>query len=88
MDTDGREARRFGAATSGQAYLYDQSGCCLFAGGITPLRGHEGDNPGMSAILSWILEARAESTTWPVTGCPLFDSDVGSASGRPTENDA
>jgi hypothetical protein len=38
-DRDGAEAQRFGAATSGQAFLYDQAGRLLFKGGITASRG-------------------------------------------------
>lgn len=73
IDGNGREARLFGALTSGQTYLYTGSGDCTFAGGITPLRGHEGDNPGIDAILALILTGSSEISTWPVTGCPLFD---------------
>ena len=45
-DDDGREASRFGAATSGQTLLYDTRGALLFSGGITGARGHAGDNAG------------------------------------------
>lgn len=73
IDRNGREARLFGALTSGQTYLYTGGGDCAFAGGITPLRGHEGDNPGIDAILSLALTGSSDTSTWPVTGCPLFD---------------
>jgi hypothetical protein len=49
-DTDGAEARRFGAATSGQVLLYDARGRALFRGGITGARGKSGDNDGARAI--------------------------------------
>ena len=38
-DDEGREAARFGAATSGQTFLYDARGTLLFSGGITAARG-------------------------------------------------
>ena len=51
-DDDGREAERFGAATSGQTMLYDARGSLLFSGGITGARAHAGDNAGRSAIVA------------------------------------
>jgi hypothetical protein len=75
-DGEGREARRFGAATSGQSLLYSTDGRLLFAGGITESRGHSGDNAGRTAIESLVLgpETRAtrEHAATPVYGCPLF----------------
>jgi hypothetical protein len=53
-DPSGEEARRFSAVTSGQTLLYDLKGELLFSGGITPSRGHSGDNAGKSAIVSII----------------------------------
>src|SRR5882724_6964427 len=57
VDPDGQDARRFGAATSGQALLYSADGRLLFAGGITESRGHAGDNAGRSAIAALVLGA-------------------------------
>jgi len=75
-DDDGAEARRFGAATSGQSLLYSKDGELLFAGGITESRGHSGDNAGRSAIESLVLSTGTRPTTQPavtpVYGCPLF----------------
>src|SRR5262249_17872072 len=51
-DIDGREARRFGAATSGQIVLYDAGGRLRFSGGITGSRGHAGDNAGSDAVVA------------------------------------
>jgi hypothetical protein len=73
-DTGGVEARRFGAATSGHAFLFSRAGELLFNGGITAVRGHAGDNPGASAILSLIIEGTAEIHETAVFGCPLLDS--------------
>ena len=82
----GVEAKLFGAATSGQAMVYDSHGRLLFSGGITAARGHFGDNEGVSAIAR-LLDAPesgssarngyptkpiAYAATTPVYGCPLF----------------
>ena len=76
---DGAEARRFNAATSGQAALYDAEGSLLFSGGITASRGHSGDNDGRSAIVSLLNTGAAARSETSVFGCPLFDtsSDCG-----------
>src|SRR4051812_2319989 len=72
-DADGEAARRFGAATSGQALLYAADGRLLFTGGITESRGHEGDNAGRSAITALVMGAKtAAPAASPVYGCPLF----------------
>lgn len=76
IDEDGTEANRFGAATSGQAILYDPSGTLRFSGGITQARGHPGDNAGRSTIESLIDRTTAERDQTPVFGCPLFSSDI------------
>lgn len=57
-DRDGIEARRFGTITSGQALLYDREGRLVFSGGITPGRGHAGDNAGRDAIVAFALGER------------------------------
>ena len=71
-DPDGREARRFGAATSGQTYFYDRGGRLRFSGGITASRGHEGDNAGRSAIERLVTDERGEHTSTFVFGCSLL----------------
>ncbi len=72
--------RRFGVATSGEAYLYSASGKLLFAGGITRARGHSGDNPGNAAILSLVSNgaesSEATSSCCSVFGCPLFEKST------------
>lgn len=70
-DAEGAEARRFNAATSGEALLYDRDGQLLFQGGITISRGHAGDNLGRSAILD-LLDHKLGGKMTPVFGCPLF----------------
>ena len=70
-DDGGREAARFGAATSGHAVLYGADGRLLFRGGITPSRGHEGDNAGRRRIASLLANGSADGRQTRVFGCPL-----------------
>jgi len=71
-DPLGAEARRFGAATSGHVVLYRPDGSLAFAGGITPGRGHAGDNVGRTAILA-LLDGDADEARSAVYGCRLLD---------------
>ena len=73
VDPGGREAHRFGAETSGQTAVYDPSGKLVFAGGITGVRGHEGDNAGLRRARDVLTEGRADRDTSLVFGCPLQD---------------
>ncbi len=77
-DEEGREARCFGALTSGQVVLYDRQGLLKFSGGITIARGHRGENAGRQAIVDWLTRGTAERSSDAVFGCPLF-SDRGLA---------
>jgi hypothetical protein len=73
-DDEGGQAARFGAATSGQTFLYDARGSLQFSGGITAARAHAGDNAGRSAVVALINSAGTPQTTrTSVFGCPLFD---------------
>jgi hypothetical protein len=72
-DPGGHEARRFGAATSGHAVLYDADGRLRFSGGLTASRGHEGDNEGRAALTRLLTENDAERGATPIYGCPLQD---------------
>ncbi|MSS73462.1 MAG: RedB protein [Candidatus Latescibacteria bacterium] len=71
-DEGGVEARRFGATTSGQTFLYRSDGRLLFRGGITSSRGHVGDNAGRNAIVSILTEGTADRTETLAFGCGLF----------------
>ena len=73
-DDDGREAERFGAATSGQTMLYDARGSLLFSGGITGARGHAGDNAGRSSIVALLNRQPGTHASTNVFGCSLFAS--------------
>jgi len=72
MDSNGTEARWFGAKTSGDTVVYGADGRLLFHGGLTISRGHEGDNPGLSAIIALSQANPAETSQTPVFGCSLF----------------
>jgi hypothetical protein len=73
-DLGGREARRFGALTSGQVLLFDTGGRRVFQGGITASRGHEGDNAGRSAIEALVAQEPAPSRS-EVFGCALHEEE-------------
>ena len=70
VDEDGREARRFGGFTSGQTFLFDGAGRLRFAGGITSLRGHAGNNRGRADVIR-IAASGAGEGTHPVFGCAI-----------------
>jgi hypothetical protein len=71
-DERGREAKRFGVHTSGQALLYDAGGHLVFSGGLTPARARTGNSAGRTAILAWLQGERVAITTSPVFGCYLL----------------
>jgi hypothetical protein len=74
IDPDGREARAFGARTSGHVFAYDASGQLRFAGGVTAARGHEGGNPGLDRLTAALGGWRGgDALSSPVFGCPLED---------------
>jgi hypothetical protein len=73
-DPDGREAQRFGIATSGHVLLYRPSGKLLFSGGITRGRGLEGDNPGLEAVLERVRGSSTGLAATDVFGCPIHPS--------------
>jgi hypothetical protein len=73
-DDNGDEARRFHAETSGHSVLYNPRGNLLFQGGITSARGHEGDNPGRSAVESIVQHKLFTEVHTPVYGCSLLTS--------------
>jgi hypothetical protein len=70
-DEGGREAARFRALTSGAVLLYDVQGNLLFQGGVTGVRGHEGDNLGASRLLEALETGRPAGHLSQVFGCAL-----------------
>lgn len=71
-DCDGTTAARFGAATSGHAFLFDLDGTCVFSGGITGSRGQVGDNLGRRCVVAALRGEKTGSMETPVFGCPLY----------------
>ena len=78
-DQGGQETRRFGVKGSGHVLLYQPSGQLIFSGGITPSRGHEGDNPGRAAVVSLVLHGHALVNHTLVYGCPLLEPPMPSS---------
>jgi len=81
-DEGGIEARRFSAFTSGDTLLWSPTGELWFRGGLTQARGQAGDNPGRSAILSWLLTGSAPMKQTPVFGCPVSISGNSASPGE------
>lgn len=71
VDEGNVEQSRFGAKTSGQVYLFDEVGGLAFSGGITPSRGHMGDNAGRDAILQWMQHHQGPLVRTTPFGCGL-----------------
>ena len=82
IDAGGTEAQRFGIATSGHTLLYDAGGRLQFTGGITPSRGHEGDNLGRRTILALLGQGPVERHQTSVFGCSLLEHETAGASAR------
>jgi hypothetical protein len=74
-DVNGRETSLFGAQASGQTMLYDAAGNLRFSGGITASRGHAGDSPGRSAILSIVNTGNSAKFQTSVYGCSLHNPE-------------
>lgn len=72
-DVAGAEARRFGATTSGHVALYDAHGDLIYSGGITPARGHAGDNKGAGAVRGGLKGLISSVSRMPTYGCALVD---------------
>jgi hypothetical protein len=75
VDVSEREARRFGAKTSGHVVLYSAQGQLLFAGGITGARGHVGNNEGRARLTAQLRNQVQTILESPVFGCPLEEHD-------------
>jgi hypothetical protein len=76
IDRDGQDAAEFGASTSGQVMVFGPSGELQFSGGITDGRGHEGDNPGLEAVLSIVKGEKPTISKTPVYGCSLENKGI------------
>jgi hypothetical protein len=71
IDRGGVEARRFGARISGEVMLFDATGALRFHGGVTPSRGHEGDNEGAEALDAALRGASEGFVVARIFGCEL-----------------
>ncbi|WP_442484425.1 hypothetical protein [Aeoliella sp. SH292] len=79
-DTDGVLANKFGATTSGTVQLYQPDGELLYAGGITPSRGHQGDNAGSDTLTQLLTrETSIATASLPAFGCRLCLGDSANA---------
>jgi hypothetical protein len=67
---EGALARRLGARTSGQAYVY-AGGRLAFSGGLTSGRGQSASGAALGAVLGAIGDGEASPCGAPVYGCPL-----------------
>lgn len=70
-DPDGSEAQKFGAETSGHVFVYDGRGVLQFSGGITGMRGHEGNNANFQKAEAALRTRQASLLQTPVFGCSL-----------------
>jgi len=77
IDDDGSEALLFHANTSGETLLYGKDGRLLFHGGLTPSRGHEGDNLGLTRVVSLVTTGASDKPESAVYGCSLLDAGPG-----------
>ena len=82
FDSGGREAARFKAAVSGQVLLFAKDGHLRYSGGVTPARGHEGDNAGQEAFEHALAHPDGKAASFPVYGCALITPAVAEPSGR------
>lgn len=71
-DENGREAKLFGARTSGLAVLYSPDGKLAFRGGLTASRGHIGDNAGSAELIRAIQSGHPVARHFFVFGCSLL----------------
>lgn len=71
FDPDDRIAHAFGAAISGEAFVYDARGDLSFHGGLTGARAHEGPNRGRDALVAIARGASGPEASTPVYGCAL-----------------
>lgn len=78
-DETGIEAKRFGAKTSGEIFLYSAAGALLFHGGITGSRGHIGRNFAEDDLFAALVSGSRSTTPRMVFGCSLKQGENRSA---------
>lgn len=73
---EGEESERFGARTSGQILLYEPTGQLIFAGGITPSRGHQGESAGAASVRALVGDGDEQAIARTnVYGCALQEPE-------------
>jgi hypothetical protein len=76
VDEAGKLSAAFNARSSGQSYMYDPDGQLIYSGGMTPSRGHVGDNAGLDYIIALANRKTMTIGNIPVFGCSLFADNV------------
>lgn len=76
VDRLGAMAKLFNAEISGEIALYSREGAPIFEGGITPSRGHVGDNHGTQSIIEAVRTGIASIKRTQVYGCGLFSHEA------------
>ncbi|MBS1969160.1 MAG: hypothetical protein JSU04_02570 [Bdellovibrionales bacterium] len=71
-DPRGMMAKMFSARVSGETLLYSKEGELLFEGGITPSRGHIGENHGTQSIVEAVQTGASSIKKTQIYGCSLF----------------
>jgi hypothetical protein len=71
-DLDGREAKLFGAKTSGQTMIYNEQGRLIFSGGLTVLRGEGGGEKILQGVVRAIKESGHSAVERPAFGCSIL----------------
>lgn len=73
FDRGGKTARECGVNVSGHLMVFSTNGDCLYSGGTTLSRGHEGDNAGANlALIALTNKDQNVLQCSPVYGCRLF----------------
>ncbi|MDB5347281.1 MAG: hypothetical protein JWP89_5658 [Schlesneria sp.] len=73
-DEGGQQAHCFGATTSGHLMIFAPDGTRLYSGGLTNGRGRVGNDSGLAAIRTLIIQQQPLPAETAVFGCPLFNS--------------
>ena len=85
-DPGGVETAIFGARVSGTVLLFDPAGNRLYAGGVTMSRGHAGDNVGLQAVTSLLVDHDADVPSIPPLGCVMVRENRHPASATPVSH--
>lgn len=81
-DYGGKESKLFGAVASGTVMFFGADGRRTFAGGVTAMRGHEGNNVGSQRLHATLMQSQDRPLeVIPTFGCRLWasESEEGSA---------